>query len=128
MLIQSPNVRALEVAIPAAWRTALCAPSAPMTYRARIVVDGPGDECDGGEHCPVGRTQADQFGAVSQLGSGSGGALGEDGFEVVLRARPHVAGEGHALDLRAREAGADRHRVLAIEAEAPHVRLGAPAA
>ncbi len=42
MLIQSPKVRALEVAIPVAWRTALRAPSVPTTYRARIVVDGPG--------------------------------------------------------------------------------------
>ena len=28
---------------PGRWRTALCAPSAPMTYRARIVVEGPGE-------------------------------------------------------------------------------------
>jgi hypothetical protein len=32
MLIQSPKARALEVAIPAAWRTVLWAPSAPTTY------------------------------------------------------------------------------------------------
>jgi hypothetical protein len=47
---------------------------------------------------------------------------------VVLGAGPHVAGEGHALDLRAGEAGADRHRVLAAEASAAHFRLGPPAA
>ena len=126
MLIQSPKVRALEVAIPVAWRTALRAPSAPTTYRARIVVGGPGGAATLASMPPSAGCSPGQFCAVSQPGSGGGRALGEDGFEVVLRARPHVAGEGHALDLRAREAGADRHRVLAMEAEAPHFRLGPP--
>ena len=46
---------------------------------------------------------------------------------MVLRARPHVVIEGHALDLRAGEAGADRHGVLAAEAKEPHLWLGSPA-
>jgi hypothetical protein len=55
--------------------------------------------------------QADQFGAVSQLGPGGGGALGEDGFEVVLGTCPHVAGEGHGCGPRQcrQLPGADRH-------------------
>jgi hypothetical protein len=46
---------------------------------------------DGGQHFLAGRMQAGEFGAVARPGSGGGSALGEDGFKVVLRARPHVA-------------------------------------
>ena len=110
-----------------------------LTHRAAGAVgadDVPGPDrggrpwrgCDAGQHSAVGGMQPGQCCAVPQPGSGGGRALGEDGFEVVLRARPHVVGEGHALDLRARKAGADRHGVLAMEAEAPHFRLGPPAA
>jgi hypothetical protein len=62
-----------------------------------------------------------------RLGVGASGQASV-GAAVVLCARPHVAVEGYALDLRAGQAGADRHRVFAAEAQAPDLRLGAPAA
>lgn len=80
---------------------------------------------DGGEDRVVGGLQAGEFRAVPDLGSGRRGAPGEDGFEVVLRTGPDVIIEGHGMYLRAGEAGPDRHRVLAAEAQPPHLRLGA---